>query len=203
MSSHSPSPLHVAKKALRRQLRQARRSLPAATARANAIAVARSLLNNQRVTGCRCIAGYVASDGELDLEPTLKALSQRGIDVVLPALTSREDGYHMLFRQLVPDRLELGPFNLMQPDANCPSVPTADIDLVLLPLVGYDANGNRLGMGGGYYDRTFVDTRAIRIGIAHAMQRIDSLPHEQHDLRLHAVATEVGLAWFDPADPAS
>ena len=70
--------------------------------------------------------------------------------------------------------------------------------LVLAPLVAFDARGNRLGMGGGHYDRYFAEhPRAERIGVAHECQRTAELPVDPWDVRLDAVVTEQGWQWFD------
>jgi 5-formyltetrahydrofolate cyclo-ligase len=74
------------------------------------------------------------------------------------------------------------------------------LDLILLPLLGYDAQGQRLGQGGGYYDRTLARLgkarRPLRIGLAYACQQLATLPVEDHDRPLHAVLTERGLQRF-------
>lgn len=74
------------------------------------------------------------------------------------------------------------------------------LDVVILPLLGFDAAGHRLGTGGGYYDRTLASVadarRPRRIGWAYAMQRCADLPHDPWDLRLHAVCTERGVLSF-------
>jgi 5-formyltetrahydrofolate cyclo-ligase len=67
-------------------------------------------------------------------------------------------------------------------------------DLVITPLLAFDAEGGRLGQGGGYYDRTFAaSAEAIRIGLAYSGQLLAGLPIEPHDARLHGILTETGL----------
>ena len=66
-------------------------------------------------------------------------------------------------------------------------------DLIVTPLLAFDAHGGRLGQGGGYYDRTFAALPgAIRVGFAYAGQELENLPAEPHDIRLHGVLTERG-----------
>jgi 5-formyltetrahydrofolate cyclo-ligase len=70
-------------------------------------------------------------------------------------------------------------------------------DFFLLPLLAFDAAGNRVGYGGGYYDRTLAALpKAFRLGCAYALQQMPSIPAEPHDLKLHAVATEKGVIKF-------
>ena len=89
------------------------------------------------------------------------------------------------------------------PEPNCHAnewIEPHQLDLVLMPLVGFDSEGNRLGMGGGYYDRSFAfltQPGSIQkphlLGIAHELQRVDTLPHEAWDVPMNAVVTEQGL----------
>lgn len=74
----------------------------------------------------------------------------------------------------------------------------AAMDVVMLPLLGFDVRGTRLGQGGGYYDRTLSKTsfRPYRIGLAYAAQQVPVLPREPWDVPLHAVLTESGLRRF-------
>jgi len=97
----------------------------------------------------------------------------------------------MIFRRWSPGE----PLELDQAGVPAP-LPLAEAvlpELILTPLLAFDADGGRLGQGGGYYDRTFAALPdAVRIGFAYAGQRVDGLPIEAHDIRLHGVLTEVG-----------
>ena len=74
-----------------------------------------------------------------------------------------------------------------------PLAATVTPDLILTPLLAFDADGGRLGQGGGYYDRTFgALPDAVRVGFAYAGQAVENLPVEAHDIRLHGVLTERG-----------
>ena len=66
----------------------------------------------------------------------------------------------------------------------------ADMKLVFMPLVGFDILGGRLGMGGGYYDKTFATRESLLVGLAHDCQKVDSLPIESWDVPLDAIATD-------------
>jgi len=97
----------------------------------------------------------------------------------------------MIFRRWSPgEPLELDQAGVPAPLSLAETVVP---ELILTPLLAFDARGGRLGQGGGYYDRTFTAVPdAIRIGFAYAGQEIDDLPVEGHDIRLHGVLTEVG-----------
>jgi len=142
------------------------------------------------------VSGYAAFRDEADPALLLLALAARGHPLALPAITVK--GEALRFHRWQPDdALALHAFGVEEPH------PTAEIvipDILLVPLLAFDASGHRLGYGGGYYDRTLEALRARKpitaIGIAYAGQEIAALPHEAHDQRLDGVLTEKGLRWF-------
>ena len=83
-----------------------------------------------------------------------------------------------------------------EPPASCIDIPSADLDLVILPGLGWDGTGTRMGYGGGYYDRSFANSVAQRIQLAFALQEQPGLPRETHDLPMDGVVTELGLRLF-------
>ncbi len=136
----------------------------------------------------RCIAGYWPIRGEIDPRPLLLAL---GRPIALPVTGPR--GTALTFRLWQPgDALTAGPFGLSEP-AGSPAEP----DVLLVPLLAYDARGNRLGYGGGYYDRTIAATGALAIGAAYAGQEVAAVPVGPDDRPLAGVVTEAGLRLFE------
>lgn len=135
------------------------------------------------------VALYGAIGSELDTGPLAAALTAAGRSLCLPVVLDREAA--MIFRRWIPgDPLEMDA-------AGCPSplplAATVTPDLIVTPLLAFDAEGGRLGQGGGHYDRTFAALPDIvRIGFAYAGQGVDRIPMEAHDQRLHGVLTEVG-----------
>lgn len=86
-------------------------------------------------------------------------------------------------------RLELGAFHIEEPTGE--EVSSIDeIELVIVPAVAYDRAGNRLGRGKGYYDRLLQDTKATKIGIGYEFQILDSIPAEEHDVRMDMVVSQ-------------
>lgn len=130
---------------------------------------------------------------ELDPEPLARALAASGRRLCLPVVLERDAP--MIFRAWAPgEPLEMD-------TAGCPApLPLAeavDPDLIVTPLLAFDDAGGRLGQGGGYYDRTFAARPEVtRIGLAFAGQRVNVLPAEAHDTRLHGVLTETGYTPF-------
>ena len=133
------------------------------------------------------VAGYLAIGDELDPAPLLDRLKGQGARIVLPRIES--DGA-MTFRDAAKATLEKGPFSLTQPSA------TAEIvrpNLVLTPLLGFDARGRRLGYGKGHYDRAIAALRStgrvFYLGLAYTQQQVDVIPIDRHDLLLDWVET--------------
>lgn len=139
------------------------------------------------------VAVYRAIGSELDVEPLALALVEAGRELCLPVVI--EPDAPMVFRRWSPgEPLELDEAGVPAP---FPLAGVVEPDLILTPLLAFDARGGRLGQGGGYYDRTFAARPdVIRIGFAYAGQQVDDLPLEPHDIRLHGVLTETGYRPF-------
>jgi 5-formyltetrahydrofolate cyclo-ligase len=176
------------KTALRRAMRDARAALVVARGSA-AIDPPADFADLLR--GVKIVAGYIATGSEADPQPLLAAARRKGLAIALPHTVSREDPIRFLLDEGTP--LIPGPFGLTQPPHDAPE--TAP-DLVLVPLLAFDARLHRLGQGAGHYDRALLGLRkALRIGIAFAGQRVDALPVDSWDQPLDAVITEAGIVW--------
>jgi 5-formyltetrahydrofolate cyclo-ligase len=178
------------KPALRRWLRRRRRIAIERQGPELAEAVRDRFLANFPVQPGTVVAGYHALPSELNPAPLLRSLVQEGIACALPVVPGR--GVPLGFRSWAPgDPLRTGSFRVREPLLDAPLVTP---DLVLLPLVGFDEGGGRLGYGGGYYDRTLEQLRArgevLAIGLALELQCVEDLPQEGTDERLDAVVTE-------------
>jgi len=192
----------TANRQLRQQLRQARRALSATQRRHAAEQAARRLARLPRFRNARRIAAYIASDGELDPMPLVERAWSLGKQVYLPVLLP-VGGRRLWFAPWEPDDLLLrNRYGIPEP-AHAPwtRISPHILDLVLTPLVGFDAQGHRLGMGGGYYDRTFAFLRSHRcwrhphlIGLAHECQRVEALTPNPWDVPLEGVVTETN--WY-------
>ncbi|MEA2769104.1 MAG: 5-formyltetrahydrofolate cyclo-ligase [Acetobacteraceae bacterium] len=134
------------------------------------------------------ISGFWPMGEEIDIRPLLHALHDRGHRVALPVTPRR--GEALTFRGwqpgdvLVPER-----FGTMRPIGEILTP-----DMLLIPLLAFDAAGGRLGYGGGFYDRTLAGLPGrFRLGCAFAAQQVDAVPIGPYDIRLDAVATENGI----------
>ncbi|MBO1324911.1 5-formyltetrahydrofolate cyclo-ligase [Acetobacter sp. TBRC 12305] len=129
---------------------------------------------------------------ELDLTPLCHWLDRQGATVLLPDTPPR--GNPLVFRQWRPDCTMLaGRFRTLVPDG-----PVMQPDMVLVPLLGFDRAGNRLGYGGGYYDRTLAAMPHVgRIGYAPSTQEVAALPAGPHDQPLPCIVTDKETLCFD------
>lgn len=141
------------------------------------------------------IALYLATDGELDTSPVIEWCWQQHIAVCLPVLHPFSKG-HLLFLHFTADSpMSTNRFGIIEPQLNCQQiVPLSSIDIICTPLVAFDQQGNRLGMGGGFYDRTLTQWHHQRlgpypIGLAHDCQEVDSVPTEHWDVPLPEILT--------------
>jgi 5-formyltetrahydrofolate cyclo-ligase len=138
--------------------------------------------------GC-AVAGVWPLPGEIDLRPLWHTLHQRGHTVLLPQTPPR--GHPLVFREWHPRCTMIRErFGTERPDGRV-AVP----DLIFVPLLAFDRQGNRLGYGGGYYDRTlasYAETQAV--GFGYAALQVDKVPAGPHDRTLKTIFTEHGLA---------
>lgn len=137
------------------------------------------------------VAGYIAVQDELSPEPLIERLKLAGAAIALPRINSDNI---MEFRLWEPgDPLVKGRFDLMEPAG---TAPMASPGLVLVPALGFDSHGNRLGYGKGHYDRALTDLRAsgrvFACAVAYKVQMLDDLPAEAHDQPLDWAVTEQG-----------
>lgn len=165
--------------------------------RANA-AIASALWQLVRRSEFRTIAAFIAHRGEPDLAPALEWLDAKERSVLLPVVRDLD----MHFRRWTPDaEMKVNRFGIPEP-VSAEEYAPAQIDLVLMPLVGFAADGARLGMGAGFYDRAFEfrhgrpDDLPRLVGVAYSVQEVDSLPVDDWDVPLDGVVTEDGLRWF-------
>lgn len=181
------------RESLRREGRRARQRLsPGFRERAANAAAFQALRLAQRLRAHR-IGIYIAFGSELDTQPLLQRLcGGRGYRAHLPVIEA--DG-HMAFRYWSNTPLRPGPFGIPCPVTG-PNVFPAELDLILLPLVAFDAAGSRLGAGAGYYDRYLARAprhRPYICGYAFSAQEVACIPRAPWDIPLKGIVTERGF----------
>jgi 5-formyltetrahydrofolate cyclo-ligase len=186
---------------LRRELRDRRRALPPAARIAAAEALAARILALPFLPAVGDLGGYWAMDGEIALHAWQLRLPG-AVTYCLPVL--HEDGRLRFVPWKPGDPLVPNRFGIPEPDVDASDLlPGAAMALVVMPLVGFDGTGQRLGMGAGWYDRTFagrLDAPAPPwlVGAAFAMQQVDGLAGRAWDVPLDAACTERGTHLFSP-----
>jgi 5-formyltetrahydrofolate cyclo-ligase len=188
----------AARKTLRAALRAKRRALSPEQRAKAARQVARNVDRVYRLRPGLRVAIYASFSEELDSGPLIRLARKRGCRIFLPRIDTRT--ISMKFVEAVAGAREtVNRLGIVEPHGTQP-IAARWLDLVLLPLVGFDAHGMRLGMGGGYYDRTFAFRnrhtawRGPRlVGVAYSFQQVPSIARAPHDVRLDAVVTEAGV----------
>jgi len=182
----------------RQQLRSLRRALPAHEYRQRAEALCRQLFRHPLFNNSRRIAVYLPVEGEVDTHSIITRAWVMGKRVYLPVLVPHRQN-QLWFAPYQPDTpLVRNRFGIPEPEiVHRQRVAAYALDLVLTPLVGFDNQGNRLGMGGGFYDRTFAFLQQRQlwhkpclVGIAYDFQQLPRLPVKPWDVPLTAVVTD-------------
>jgi 5-formyltetrahydrofolate cyclo-ligase len=180
---------------IRTEFRNKRQTLSAQEQCTAASNLLTSCLASTTLAQANTIACYVANDAEIDPINIIDYCWQKGKRVVLPVLHPFSKG-HLLFVEYqanTPTRKNC--FGIDEPIVTSTNICTlANIELIFTPLVAFDVKGNRLGMGGGYYDRTLAPIRRDSlptelIGLAHACQQTDNLLTDSWDIPLDGIAT--------------
>jgi 5-formyltetrahydrofolate cyclo-ligase len=186
------------KASLRKKIRALRRNLGADEKQAMDSAINRFLTSYIVEHRPRSVAAFWPFDGEPNLLPGMDLLQREGIQVALPVLGIDSGSPSMTFRKwTTATAMEENRYGIPEPSGS-PEVMMIEIELMLLPLVAWDEDGRRLGMGAGFYDRALQpyaqSASPVRIGVAYQLQKVPHLPAEPWDVRLHMVLSESG--WF-------
>jgi len=187
------------RKQIRQQMREQRRAQSAAQSRDMGWQASRQLQQSRIFRNSQHIALYLANDGEIDPWYIIEAVWRSGKQCYLPVLGLRP-GNRLWFIPYKPDtKLINNRFGIPEPahPRQQRSLKPQSLDLILMPLVAFDRQGNRLGMGGGFYDRSLAflqhrhSWRKPRlVGLAYEFQQVDQLPYQSWDVPLDAIVTE-------------
>jgi 5-formyltetrahydrofolate cyclo-ligase len=142
------------------------------------------------------VAGYSPIRSEIDPGPLMRELAAQGARLALPTITAR--GQSLRFRVWHPnERLLPGPLGILEPS---PAAAEVTPEIVLVPLAAFDLAGHRIGYGAGHYDRTLANLHKSKgfkaIGLAYAVQEVESVPALAHDVALDCVLTEKHVFHF-------
>lgn len=195
------------RRTLRRQLRQQRRALSPSQQKYASQRLVQRLRQLPEIQRARHVALYLPNDGEIDPTPLLSWLNRRGAHAYLPVLRplAKNSLWFVHYHPGTP--MVTNRFGIMEPNARHAAHhsrrrPVWALDVILLPLVGFDDNGERLGMGGGFYDRTLARLRnggphPRLIGVAHDCQGVERLPTAPWDIPLNTIVSDKRLIIAD------
>jgi len=189
--------IEQAKAALRVKAHAARAALPVDVRAEAAAAATGHFFDTVPLQPSDVVAAYWRIRDEMDCQPILVRLMEAGQTVVLPVVTGPDEPLEMRVWEDGTPLYEAG-FGTLAPSELAPQ---AEPDVMLVPLLGFDKFGTRLGYGGGYYDRTLASMhkKPKLVGLAFAAQELDIIPREDHDVPLDMVVTEAGLRSFGAA----
>jgi 5-formyltetrahydrofolate cyclo-ligase len=200
MAPLSSPDLSEEKRALRREMSAARAALPESERRRRSEAASARLLALPELTAlaaadAKTLAGYVAVKGEIDPAPALAAAAAEGAAVALPRVAP--EAPRLRFHRADAGPLAPGRFGLDEPDRSAPEIGLHELDVVIVPGLAFDAEGRRLGFGGGYYDGAFGDLagadrgkRPALIGLCYDFQIVARCPAGDGDVPVDLVVTE-------------
>ncbi|MGD0836608.1 MAG: 5-formyltetrahydrofolate cyclo-ligase [Polyangia bacterium] len=190
--------LREEKRALRRAMAEQRDALSAAQREELVTQATARFLSLPEVRGASVLAGFISTRSEVDTAPLLGELGRRGVDVVLPRVSTGLIPPRLRFHRVAqPSDLVFGIFGLLEPSSQCQEVSAHAIDVFMVPGLAFDRRGARVGYGGGYYDelaayvRAHPDATAARfIGFAYDFQLVDVCPAGEWDVPLDCVVTD-------------
>ena len=179
---------------MRQHNRKRRAELGSQQLESAAEALARRIIELEIYRQSSKLAVYFAVNGEISLDPVIDHALAAGKQVYLPNLDKQSLRFSPYFRE---QKMRINNFRLPEPDVGDDEMlQPAELDLVLAPLVVFDQNRNRIGMGGGFYDRSFAMRKSpkvsvpVLIGVAHELQKVEQIIPEEWDVRLDMVVTE-------------
>ncbi len=178
---------------IRKAIRQKRRLLTLDEQQQAAEQLCEQVLSHPKIKQAQTIALFLSFDGEIDTSPLITQLWALNKQVCLPVLHPFHR-HHLLFLRYDPTtQLVKNRFNIFEPPLNVNNIiPISDIDIIFTPLVAFDEFGQRLGMGGGFYDRTLENWQQqsfYPMGLAHTCQQVKPLPSADWDIPLPEIIT--------------
>lgn len=188
-----------ARSILRQSMRKKRRALTPKQQNTAAKNLLTEILKTPAIHKAKHIALYLPNDGELDPTPIIHWCWKMKKSVYLPVLHPLSHNRLWFIRYTPQTPMTRNKYGILEPKTPYRLIRSAKmLDIALLPLVAFDEQGARLGMGGGYYDRTFSFIRQYNaqrpqlIGLAHEIQKVEKLPIESWDVPLSCIITDTG-----------
>ena len=183
------------KESVRKILRQKKEAMLPEERLSKSQRICRHLMNV--ISDGETVMVFTSKEKEVNTRPLIMALFGQGNPVVVPIIVKEDYSLRLSYLR---DFSALVPSTFGVPEPKGSEIPAAadDIDTIILPMLGFDRKGGRIGYGAGYYDRFLSKNPGLRkIGIAFACQEVDNLPVDENDIRMDAIITEDGMVYPD------
>ena len=184
------------KDAIRRQMRARRRALTPEEREHASKVICAKLINDDLISvavdqfdGGGAVAVYLATPDEIDLSDFIREMLDRGVKIVAPRWNGKNYELARL-KSLAECDFRRGPMNILEP-ADVGIAEPSEVAAWIVPGLAFTIHGDRLGYGGGWYDRLMANAKGFKIGVAHDFQIVEDLPQEPHDIQLIRIVTEV------------
>ena len=180
---------------LRTQIRKKRHSITSEEQQQAAFQLAQKLTQHSLVTKSKNIAIFLSNDGEIGTLPFINWCWLNNKAIYLPVVHPFTQGHLLFLEYLQKSEMTINQYGIYEPTLNVQNIISPhQLDIIFTPLVAFDSNGNRLGMGGGYYDRLLAPWFKNKmggkpIGLAHDCQQVQNIPHETWDIPLPEIIT--------------
>lgn len=182
---------------MRRELRIKRNKLTSLEQQHSANVLARLISDEQLLNNVKNIGIYLENDGEIGTSHIINMALKSNVSCFLPVLDFTVQNNLCFVRYDKGTPLHKNKFGILEPSlSEKNSIDPAKLDVIFLPVVGFDRSGSRLGMGGGYYDRALGFTKLHKldnpklVGLAHSIQEIKSIHRQVWDVPINFIATE-------------
>jgi 5-formyltetrahydrofolate cyclo-ligase len=192
------------KRALRRAMRAERERVAPDERGRMGQGAGTALLGLPELAAARVFSAYVPTRGELDVSFVVEQRVRAGATVVYPRVAV--EAPRLRFHVVVPETpMVLGAYGILEPPTDAPEIPAEAIDLVLVPGLAFDAQGRRLGYGGGYYDelaqRLRAHGRGFLVGLGYDFQVVERIPAGETDAALDCLVTDARVLRFEGKPP--
>jgi len=196
---------------IRQEVRHKRSKLNDIRQKEQGVLLLEKLTRQTEIVNANKIAIYLANDGELNTQPFINWCFKNNISVYLPVIHPFSKGNLLFLKYTETSILIKNKYGILEPKLDVRDIITVDnLDIIFTPLVAFDVRGNRLGMGGGFYDRTLAtwhvqyqqskqskQTKLLPIGLAHDCQKVKNIPFESWDIPLPIIITPSTRYNFD------
>jgi 5-formyltetrahydrofolate cyclo-ligase len=142
-----------------------------------------------QMQSARTILFFAPLPDELDVWPVLELSLALGNNCALPFFDAEKKTYGAKEIKKLATDIVAGEFAVREPAASCAEIPLARFDLVLVPGVAFDLQGNRLGRGKGFYDRLLAEISGVKCGVGYDFQLLEKIPAEPHDAKVDFILT--------------